>query len=139
MNRGETWTNFYGTPDFGSEDESAMGYYKGTFWVATAHSKDVNGQSVDQGSGLHYTTDNGATWTNLPQPVDNPGDSILIYGINDTVNLPGVRALPVTVTEQNITYDIAFTPGTVWITSWSSGLRRSTDMGKTWQRVLPSS
>ena len=118
------------------EDESAMGYYKGTFWVATAHSKDVNGQSVDQGSGFHYTTDNGATWTNLPQPVDNPGDSILIYGINDTVNLPGVRALPVTVTEQNITYDIAFTPGTVWITSWSSGLRRSTDMGKTWQRVL---
>ena len=136
VNRGESWTNFYGTPDFGTEDESAMGYYKGTFWVATAHSKDVNGQSVDQGSGLHFTSDNGATWTNLPQPVDDPGDSILIYGINNTINLPGVRALPVTVTEQNITYDIAFTPGYVWITSWSSGLRRSSDLGKTWHRVL---
>ena len=115
FNKGESWTNFYGNPDFGTENESAMGYYKGTFWVATAH----------------YTTDNGATWTHVSQPVDAPDDSLMVYGINDSV-----RALPITVTEQNVTYDIAFTPGTVWITSWSSGLRRSTDMGKTWQRVL---
>ena len=113
-----------------------MGYFEGTFWVATAHSKDVNGESIDQGSGLHYTTDNGLTWAYVPQPVDSSGDSSLVYGINDGVNLPKVRALPVTVTEQNVTYDIAFTPGTIWITSWSSGLRRSTDMGKTWQRIL---
>lgn len=136
FNEGETWTNFFGTPDFGTENESAMGYDKGTFWVATAHTKEVNGQNIDQGSGLHYTTDNGATWTNIPQPVDDPGDSLIVYGINDGTNLPKVRALPVTVSEQNVTYDIAFTPGTIWITSWSSGLRRSTDLGKTWQRVL---
>ena len=136
FNKGDSWTNFYGTPDFGTEDESAMGYYDGTFWVATAHTKDVNGQSIDQGTGLHYTTNNGQTWTNIPQPVDDPGDSLLVYGINDGINLPKVRALPITVPEQNVTYDIAFTTGTIWITSWSSGLRRSTDMGKTWQRVL---
>ena len=136
FNKGDTWTNFYNTPDFGTEDESAMGYYKGTFWVATAHTKEVNGQNVDQGSGLHYTTDNGETWTNIPQPVDDPGDSLMVYGINDGVHNPEVRALPITVSEQNVTYDIAFTPGTVWITSWSSGLRRSKDMGKSWQRVL---
>ena len=55
-----------------------------------------------------------------------------MYGINR------LRALPVTVAEQNLTYDFAFTPGAVWITSWAGGLRRSTDMGQTWQRmVLP--
>ena len=136
FNGGDTWRNFLGT--FGTENESAIGYdsTKDIFWMATAHTKDVNGQNIDQGSGLHYTTDKGETWTSIPQPVDDPGDSLLVYGINDGTNLPKVRALPVTVSEQNVTYDIAFTPGTIWITSWSSGLRRSTDMGKTWQRIL---
>ncbi|NWG28729.1 MAG: hypothetical protein HXY48_09385, partial [Ignavibacteriaceae bacterium] len=45
-------------------------------------------------------------------------------------------ALPVTVAEQNITYDIAFTPNTIWITSFAGGTRRSTDKGLTWQRVV---
>jgi len=47
-----------------------------------------------------------------------------------------LTALPVTVAEQNITYDISFTPGTIWITSFAGGTRRSTDMGLTWQRVV---
>ncbi len=47
-----------------------------------------------------------------------------------------MNALPVTVAEQNITYDISFTTGTVWITSFAGGTRRSTDMGQTWQRVV---
>jgi len=52
------------------------------------------------------------------------------YGINI------LQALPITVAEQNITYDIAFTPGTVWITSFAGGTRKSTDVGQTWSRVV---
>ncbi|MGE5430675.1 MAG: hypothetical protein ACM3QX_06360 [Syntrophomonadaceae bacterium] len=131
--RGENWTNYYGTEDFGSESISALAYSNGVIWAATAHSVEKSGQSLSEGSGLRYSTDNGTTWNVIPQPVDNPGDSIITYGINR------VRALPVTVAVNNLCYDIALTPGTVWISSYAGGLRKSTDMGKTWQRVvLPS-
>ena len=136
FDRGETWKNFYNTEVLGTEDISALGYYKGIIWIATAHTSYINDEAVDEGSGLHYTNNQGESWTNIPQPVDNESDSLIAYGINNGEGLPKVRALPITVTPQNITYDIAFTPGTIWITSWSSGLRRSNDMGKTWQRVL---
>lgn len=133
---GNSWQNFGGTKDFGSEGTSAIGYDNGTFWVATAHTSEINNEQVQVGSGLHYTTDGGNTWVNIPQPTDSSYDSSLVYGVNNGTDYPKIRALPVTVPQQNVTYDIAFTPGTVWITSWASGLRKSTDMGKTWQRVL---
>jgi hypothetical protein len=125
---GNNWTNF----NFGSESESAMGYnkYNGVFWAATAHDENTSSGNVSTGSGLRYTSDNGKTWTTIKQPVDADSDSLIVYGINN------LKALPVTVPQQNVTYDIAFTPGTVWIASWAAGLRKSTDMGKSWQRVV---
>ena len=134
FDRGENWTNFYRTDPFGEDGISAIGYYNGTFWAATSIEVEITGgASVPKGTGLKYTTDNGQNWTAIPQPLDNLNDTIVVYGINQ------LRALPITVAEQSPTYDFAFTPGAVWITSWASGLRRSTDMGQTWQRmVLPS-
>lgn len=136
--RGLNWTNFYNDETFGTDNVSAIGYnhYNGTFWAATATSVEQNGSTLPKGTGLHFTTDGGATWTSVPQPLDDPGDSLITYGINDGVNLPQVRALPVTVDIQNLTYDIAFTPNAVWITSFAGGIRRSTDNGSTWQRIL---
>ena len=130
---GSNWTNFYGIPAFGEDDISALAYnkYDGSIWAATATTASApGGGTVPKGTGLKFTTDNGLTWSSVPQPVDNADSSTVLYGIN-TLN-----ALPVTVAEQNITYDIAFTPGIVWITSFAGGLRRSTDMGQTWERVV---
>jgi hypothetical protein len=129
--RGENWTNFYNTSPFGEDNVSALGYYNGVIWAATATSVEgVGGGTVSKGTGLKYTTDNGENWTSITQPVDNDNDTVEVYGINF------IPALPVTVGEQNLTYDIAFTPGTIWITSFAGGTRRSTDMGQTWQRVV---
>jgi len=131
FDRGQSWTNFYGTSPFGEDNVSALGYYNGVIWAATATSVEgVGGGTVAKGTGLKYTTDNGFTWTSVPQPVDDDNDTVEVYGNNI---LP---ALPVTVGEQNLTYDIAFTPGTIWITSFAGGTRRSTNMGQTWQRVV---
>jgi hypothetical protein len=137
-NDGNSWTNFSSTKDFHGEGESAMGYdsVNKIFWTATAHSEETDAGEIQVGSGLHYTMDNGKTWANIPQPTDSSGDSSLVYGVNDGIHHHKIRALPVTVDQQNVTYDIAFTPGTVWISSFAGGLRKSTDMGKTWQRVL---
>lgn len=134
--RGENWTNFYGSEAFGSESISAIGNNNGVIWAATAHSYDKDGSSVSVGTGLRYSFDQGKTWKSVPQPLDKMEDSLIVYGINDGVTLPKVRALPVTVDDQNVIYDIAFTKNTVWIATFAGGLRKSTDYGATWQRVL---
>jgi hypothetical protein len=130
FDRGENWTNFFGTSPFGNDNVSAIGYDNGTFWAATAQTVEGIADDVPAGTGLKYTTDNGLTWTAVPQPVDHPDSTTVVYGNNT------LQALPVTVTEQNLTFDIAFTPGTVWITSFAGGLRKSTDEGESWQRVV---
>ncbi len=134
FDNGETWTNFYGRPDFGTDNVSAIGYYNGVFWCATAKSVEVpGGRKLPSGTGLKFTSDFGLTWQSIPQPIDDQNDDMVQYGINQ------IRALPVTVTIQNLIYDIAFTPGTIWIASFAGGLRKSTNNGNTWQRVvLPS-
>jgi photosystem II stability/assembly factor-like uncharacterized protein len=135
FNRGENWTNFFGTSPFGEDGITAIGYTNGTVWAATVTSVEVPGGSgtVAKGTGLKYTTDNGQSWTALPQPLDNPNDSVAVYG---TFGQNRLRVLPITVAEQNVTYDIAFTPNTVWITSFAGGLRKSTNRGETWERVF---
>ncbi|MBK9099515.1 MAG: hypothetical protein IPM14_15675 [bacterium] len=133
FDRGINWTNFYGTSPFGDDNVSALAYnkYDGSIWAATATSvPGPGGGNVPKGTGLKFTTDGGSTWTALPQPVDHPDSSVVIFGQNV------LNVLPITVAEQNLTYDIAFTPNAVWITSFAGGTRRSTDMGQTWQRII---
>lgn len=127
---GKTWTNFYGTPAFGTESISAVGYQNGIIYAATAHSIERDGQTLPEGSGIRYSSNNGETWQSIPQPLDDQNDTIVVYGINN------IRALPVTVAVQNLIYDIAFTQNTIWIATFAGGLRKSTDMGTTWQRVV---
>ncbi|MDR3668142.1 MAG: hypothetical protein P4L35_14970 [Ignavibacteriaceae bacterium] len=135
IDNGKSWQNFYGNSAFGTESISAIGYDHGVYWAATAHSVDENGQTLPEGSGLKYSADKGLTWISIPQPIDNPGDSSVPYGINH------LRALPVTVKVQNLIYDIAITHSingkpVIWIASFAGGLRKSTNMGTSWQRVV---
>jgi len=128
---GQSWFNFYGQPDFGTDNISAIAYNNGVFWCATVKSTEVEGGQVfPEGTGLKYTTNFGASWVSVPQPLDLQTDTVIQYGNNH------IRALPVTVAIQNLTYDIAFTPGTIWIATFAGGLRKSTDNGLTWQRVI---
>lgn len=128
---GQSWINFYGQSDFGTDNVSAIAYNNGVFWCATVKSTTVEGgQIFPEGTGLKYTTNLGASWVSIPQPLDLQTDTVIQYGNNH------IRALPVTVAIQNLTYDIAFTPGTIWIATFAGGLRKSTDNGLTWQRVV---
>jgi len=128
--RGESWINFYNHPDFGTESISAVAYKNGYIWVATAHSVERDGQVLPEGSGLRYSSDGGKNWIKIEQPVDHKDSNKVVYGINI------LNALPVTTKISNITYDIGLTSDAVWIASFAGGLRKSTDLGKTWQRVV---
>ena len=130
---GMSWESFRFLPEFVNEGIFAIALRGDTVWSSTGFTKDVEDEGVQTGSGFTYSLDNGATWTHRPQPLDSPSDSIVQYGQNI------VRFLPIVVQEQNVTFDIALDDSAVWAASWSSGLRKSTDLGRTWQRiVLPS-
>lgn len=132
---GLTWTNYYGKDPFGEDGVYAIGYNNGVIWASTGvrYYDDNVQEEIDKGTGLKYSNDLGKTWTSISQPIDVQADSMITYGINN------LKILPITVTQNNVIFDIGFTPGAVWIASFAGGIRRSTDNGQTWQRiVLPS-
>lgn len=126
-----TWTAYLNDPAFADPGIFAIAPRGDTVWAATGYDKAVADGTVQTGSGYAWSGDGGATWTHRPQTLDARGDSIFSYGINDSL-----WWLPVVVPEQNVTFDIATTPGRVWIASWASGIRYSDDNGAHWTRVL---
>lgn len=120
VDEGITWQAF-NAKDYKSKGGiSALNIMDTTIWIATAFDTSANGEDLSAGGGLSYSRDDGQTWTHIRQPVD----------AKDEQNYS-----PTTTVIQNITYDIAFVDSTIWIASFGGGLRRSDDMGQTWQVV----
>lgn len=128
---GQTWTNYFGRPEFGQEDISAVAIHNSEVWVATAHDTTSEGSDLPVGSGLRYSSDGGETWTVIPQPRDSKDVDTLFYNSKSTILALGVKT-----DVNNITYDIAATDSAVWISSYAGMARKSTDKGKTWQVVI---
>lgn len=128
---------YKGLQPFGSDDIAGFNLNRNVIVAATAVTQEINGEGVATGTGIKVSTDYGASWSSYPQPIDDRGDSVITYGSNN------LYALPVVVPQQNLSYDIAVTKShndtsnyTIWICSFAGGLRKSTDYGATWQRVL---
>ncbi len=128
---GRTWTYYFGTPAFGTEDISAIAVRGSDVWAATAHSVTIDDQRLPEGSGLRYSSDGGTTWKVIKQPVDANNVDTLYWNDKSTI-----RSLGITTAVNNITYDIAITDSAVYIVSFAGMVRRSTDKGDTWQRVI---
>jgi photosystem II stability/assembly factor-like uncharacterized protein len=128
---GRSWESYRANPAFANDGIFAIETNSDTVWVSTGYDKDIgdNG-TVQTGSGYAVSTNAGSSWQHIPQTLDSRGDSILSYGINDSLWF-----LPVVVPEQNVTFDISQSPGTIWVASWASGLRKSTNNGQSWQRI----
>jgi hypothetical protein len=123
---GDNWTNY----EFGEEGISALGINNDTVWIATWHPLEVDNDIVPVGSGIHFSPDKGDTWISIEQPVDQSDDSSIVYGVNT------LRALPLPVPEGNFTRDIGFLKNEIWIASFYGGLRKSSDNGETWEKVV---
>ncbi len=130
VNGGATWELFRSIPEFADDGIFAITVRGDTVWTSTGFSKEVDDQDIQTGSGYTFSIDNGSTWNHIDQTLDTQADSLIQYGINQ------LKILPVVVPEQNVTFDIARSSGTVWIASWASGLRKSRDNGQTWQRIV---
>jgi len=117
---GMSWHIYSEEDGIGRGSVSAIARKGDTLWVATAFDTTTSLGTYDAGGGLSYSLDGGDTWTWVPQPVDSQD----VTGYS-----------PTTTVINNLTYDIALTDSTVWIASFAGGLRKSGDMGKTWQVV----
>ena len=105
---------------------------------------DGQTQLVHEIRGLVHSSDGGNTWdylSHLPpidsDPVstgliDTPDDTLITYG---SVEL---STLPITVSALSPPWDISFdlTNETLWVAGQLAGIRRSTDLGRTWERIV---
>lgn len=138
-NNGISFQNYYGLDPFGNDDVAGLAVYKNFVVVATAKTKDVNGESFPAGTGIKVSSDYGVTWHAYPQPMESGTgryDS-LFYGANL------IPALKVLTDVNNLSYDVLITKKNntsdslvIWIASWAGELRKSLDYGQTFTRVI---
>ena len=73
------------------------------------------------GTGFYFAEDAldpTISWIHFSQPIDNQTDTLADFADKY------FRALPVTVANNNVTYDAAISDDYIWIASWAGGLRR---------------
>ncbi len=110
---GLSFESFRHEQEIGRGGVSGLAIGDGIIWVATGFDSTTPLGRFQTGGGLAYSKDDGQTWVFVPQPGPTP--------IN------------------NITFDIALRGDEVWITSFAGGLRKSVDLGQSWEIVSPDS
>ena len=83
-------------------------------------------------AGFAISDDGGRTWQARFAPLDETRDTTVTFGVST------LRAVPIVDPQGAPPLDIAFTPGadTVYVATFAGGLRRSTDGGVTFTRVV---
>jgi len=101
-------------------------------WVGLGYNDNSSGDGVQSAAGFLVSTDGGQSFSYRFPQLDAPGDEQITYGVST------LGALPVIVPQQSPPFDIDYDPvhDEVWVAGWASGIRRSSDGGRTWQRVV---
>jgi len=127
---GISWKNFATVKEFTKPHISSMVFWGDTIFTSLIYVSVKNGVNYSAGGGFTLSSDGGTSWVYYPQAKDDRADTVITYGINK------LSALAITVDEQNVTYDCSIFGNTIWIASWTGGIRKSTDLGKTFERVI---
>ncbi len=148
---GETFESFSRQfSKIGYGGESAIAQTGDTIWVASAiDSVLADGSSAQTGTGIARTTDGGHSWTFLGQPMDtlhwiyewNEAHTAIVDSSAQkysTIQVLGesLPAVDVVTPVKNVTFDLAWDGKRLWAASFAGGLRKSEDLGTTWERVL---
>ena len=122
----QDWVTFTEADGLGRGSVSALAASGDTVWAATLF--DSLGTGLERpppvGSGLAWSTDGGSSWGHIPNEV-----------LFDTKR-PGFEGGPFTPV-QNPCFGLSLDGDTIWAAFWSGSSIRSTDFGRSWERVLP--
>ena len=119
------WVTFTEEHGLGRGAVSALAAHGDTVWAATLFDSLLAGGSRAQvGSGLSWSTNAGARWQRIPNEA-----------VFDTLR-PGFETGPWTPIH-NACFGLAVEGDTVWAAFFAGASVRSTDFGRTWERVLP--
>ncbi len=112
---GVTWRSVFDAPVHSIGDVAVFQPNPQIIWVGTG--ERASRQSVGWGDGVYKSTDGGRTWANV--------------GLRTSMHIGRIQLHPSNP-------DIAFVAaqGSVWGPGGDRGLYRTTDGGRTWQRVL---
>lgn len=133
FDQGSTWYLPVTDSLFGTVNRLFSLDIEGDVIVAGLGRADASGgESVQTAAGFLISEDGGRTFSYRFPQLDSPDADTQEYGISV---LP---ALPVIVPQQSPPFDVAVDPtnGSIYVAGWASGLRRSTDGGRSWSRVV---
>lgn len=103
-----------------------------TIWAGLGFSSREGSNTVPAAAGFLVSEDGGQTFEYRFPQLDGGENDMEIYGVST------LSALPVIVPQQSPPFDIDYDPvnDEVWMAGWASGVRHSTDGGRTWNRVI---
>ena len=101
-------------------------------WIGLGFNDVDSDGSPQTAAGFAFSTDAGQTWTYRFPQLDAQDDTVQTYGVSM------LEALPVIVPQQSPPFDVDYdqVTGDVWMAGWASGVRKSSDMGATWDRIV---
>lgn len=88
------------------------------------------GEQTHVAMGFYQSLDGGETWNFIPMPKDEPDDTLVTYGGQQ------LKYRPAEVLGATPPYELDFKGDMVFTARWYAGLRRSTDFGKSWERIV---
>ena len=130
LNNGIIWSHYSNVAPFDNKGISAIASNGQIIWAATAFSVTQDDQNLPAGGGMYYSTDHGQTWQPIAQPMDTGVVNFTAYGSNQ------IKTLAITTTINNLTYDLAVTSSAVWSANFAGMLRKSTNLGASWNVVV---
>lgn len=115
------WISYKQTNGFGQGSISALTASGDTLIAAWGYSAEYLGNLVPYGDGLSLSLDRGKSWKHITVKdmfLDRAG-----------LSNPG---------RYTTTYDIVLSRGTIWCSTTSGFLLKSSDVGKSWTNILPN-
>lgn len=132
-NEGQSWRLVESDSLFGSSNRVFSIDVIGNLVVAGLGNNDLStGDNVQTAAGFLVSEDDGSNFDYRFPQLDQPTDTTVVYGSS----LLG--ALAIIVPQQSPPFDVSIDPwsGEIWVAGWASGIRRSSDLGRTWTRVV---
>lgn len=129
---GRNWQLAEAEALFGTQNRVFTLDVDGDIIIAGLGYNDAANDGIQSAAGFLYSTNGGASFQFRETQLDAPGDTTIQYGAST------LYALDVIVPQQSPPYDIDRDPatGTIYMAGWASGIRRSMNEGRAWERVV---